>query len=389
MKYPCDNSSAYSSENFEPAVGSKVQDSASALSAPSYEGGLAASKTTSKVEASPTPRLVIRGESYDTYDYIDDNSGEFCILVAGGRYPKLIRHPLPKVDGNGSAAIVDFLNCTFHYEFNSPDNFLFELLPILGRNFSPIVNRQKGLYGYIHSFSLGESKAMFAYGGNRSTAFLSFSGESCHLISDWEALVNFLSNRWKAHITRIDLAYDDFEGIHSVDHALEMYNAGLFSSGGRIPRLNQNGNWIKPDGRGRTLYIGSRDNGKLARIYEKGMQLGGFNHPWTRWEVELHNVDREIPWQTVIEPGKFLAGTYPKATGWINETQSRIRTIQNATEISYDHLTKYLSLGYGKFLNVMLAVEGSADKVLEKVIREGIPQRLNVPPIYTPSEGGL
>jgi phage replication initiation protein len=117
----------------------------------------------------------------------------------------------------------------------------------------------------------------------------------------------------------------------------------------------------------------------MMRIYEKGMQLGAKWHPWVRWELELHSVDRVIPWDVILEPGKYVAGAYPKATGWIQEEMSRIVTLQNNTRISYEYLTECASIGYGKHLNVMLEIEGSAEKVLEKLIRVGIPKRLDMP----------
>lgn len=102
-----------------------------------------------------------------------------------------------------------------------------------------------------------------------------------------------------------------------------MYDEGLFNCGGNQPGCEQRGNWRKPNGKGRTLYVGNRENGKMARIYEKGMQLGAPGHPWVRWEVELHNTDRVIPWEVLLEPGKFLAGTYPNALGWVQDEMQR------------------------------------------------------------------
>jgi phage replication initiation protein len=65
---------------------------------------------------------------------------------------------------------------------------------------------------------------------------------------------------------------------------------------------------------------------------------------------------------------------------------SRVRTIQNTAQISYDYMTACTSISYGKQLNVMLEVEGSAEKVLAKLIRNGIPKRLDLP-IVDKSEG--
>ena len=365
--------------NTKSDFGSAVQEHALGVSAPSNEVG------TDMHQTSDTPRLVTRGESYETHEVIGDDGESYIIVISNGR-PKLIHIPKPKIDGVSNAAIVDWLNCSFTINSDfSLDSFFGTLLPILGFSFSPAVDRGRGCYGYKKSFELGANKALFAIGGNRGTAFLSFSGDSCHQIPNWQKLVAFLSDDLNARITRVDLAYDDFEGIHTVNHALRMYQEGLFTNGGREPQMDHRGNWFKPDGRGRTLYIGSSKNGKLIRIYEKGMQLGIPFHPWVRWEVQLGNKDRDIPWETVFEAGKYLAGCYKNALDWISEEQSRIRTLQKISTVSYEALTHHASVGYGKLINTMFQVEGSAEKVVNKLIRKGIPSRLDLPSI--PSHG--
>jgi len=190
--------------------------------------------------------------------------------------------------------------------------------------------------------------------------------------------VELLRDKYGARITRWDGAVDDYLGVHSVDYAVELYKAGMFSSGGNKPKCRESGSWLEPDGSGRTLYIGKRENGKMLRVYEKGMQLGAKWHPWVRWELELHNVDRYIPWDVLLEPGKYVAGSYPKALDWIQDEMQRIRTIQKTIEIGYDYLTHYASVAYGKHLNVMLEVEGSPEKVFAKLAREGIPRRIDI-----------
>jgi len=89
---------------------------------------------------------------------------------------------------------------------------------------------------------------------------------------------------------------DDYEGRYSLNWAVEQYYNNQFNGGGNRPSCGQRGNWLFPDGNGRTFYVGKRKNGKLIRIYEKGKQLGDPNSPWVRWEVEQHNRQREIPW---------------------------------------------------------------------------------------------
>lgn len=81
----------------------------------------------------------------------------------------------------------------------------------------------------------------------------------------------------------------------------------------------------------------------------------------------------------LLEPGKYVAGSYPKATGWVQLEMQRIHTLKKTAQIGYDHLTRCASLAYGKLLNVMLEVEGSHAKVFELLKRDGIPSRLDLP----------
>lgn len=378
MKTPYTNSHNHDSGFNETAFGSEVRTDALATPEPLNEGGTTASQDATMQQTSEDPRLVTRGERL--WHEVTNEEGQRFIADFSNPYrPKLIEISTPKIDGEANAAIVDYLNCSFNFENVSLQDFFAELLPILGHSFSPVVDRGRGIYGYTHSFQFGDTAGIFAYGGNKGTGFLSLSGECCHRIADWHQLVNFLEYDLKAHITRWDGAYDDFEGTHSVDNALRMYQEGIFNNGGRKPRMRQAGNWVEPDGTGRTLYIGVGKNGKMARIYEKGMQLGVPFHPWVRWEVQLGNRDRIIPWEAVLQSGKYLAGSYINALSWVSKEQSRVRTLQNTAKIGYEALTHWASIAYGKHINVMLIKEGSAEKVIEKLIREGLPSRLNLP----------
>ena len=337
---------------------------------------------TDGIAASPTayaagggvPPLVKRGESLDNNVFPD--SGERYQLVAENGRAVLIAYPLPKPDGTSFAAITDYLNCTFPFNSNDLTKLFIQLFACLGERFAPATDRRRPLHFYPTSFDLGSSSALFAYG--KQGGILSLSGEACHLVADWNDLIVLLRDRLGGRISRWDGAVDDFNGIHSVDIASQMYDAGEFNSGGNESTCEQRGNWRKPDGKGRTFYVGKRENGKMARIYEKGMQLGTPWHPWVRWEVELHNTSRVIPFEVLLEPGKYVAGTYP-AFNWVQDEMLRIRTIQKTGKITYDSSIHHAKRAYGKLINVMMATEGSAEKVVEKLIRDGIPKRLDTP----------
>jgi phage replication initiation protein len=105
-----------------------------------------------------------------------------------------------------------------------------------------------------------------------------------------------------------------------------------------------------------------------------------------RWEVEIHNKMREIPWDVVLRPGPYVVGAYPKALAWVAHSASRIETIRRTEQISYDHMVSCLRSQFGKFVGVMQSVEGSPEKVLQKLLVRGVPKRLRHPLIDDPAE---
>ncbi len=281
------------------------------------------------------------------------------------------------MDGNPRAALVDYFNSTFRVPHDGdPAGAFFSLVTqTVGDAFGVMRDRGRGLHGYTHSFAFERGGVLFGFGEQRGTAFFSIPGEGCALVPDWPRLLDLLRVELSGRLTRLDAAHDDFEGRHNVDAMVGCYLRGEFSAGGRQPKCIQIGNWLAPDGTGRTFYVGQRRNGKLYRAYEKGKLLGDASSPWVRHEVEWHNIDRTIPWEAVLEPGRFLAGAYP-ALSWISEDASRIATLRRTDQISYQRLTHYAATAYGPLINVMREREGSDGAVIAKLSRPGAPRRL-------------
>jgi phage replication initiation protein len=324
------------------------------------------------------PPQVIRGESKWIGE--DEDTGERAFLVPNGDGGfKLI--PIPSLETHPYAAITDWLN--FSFPLSSLNLSLGDVFTLakdaLGPEFLPAVERRGGKYKYDYSFDLGFTKSIFAYGGNRGTALFSLTGEACALIRDWHKVVEFGRDKLKGRITRWDGAVDDYVGLHSVDYALELYLSGKFGTGGRLPQMKQHGNWALPDGRGRGIEIGARENGKRLQVYEKGMQLGEPWHPWVRWEATIGNKGRVVPWDVLLEPGRYVVGAYPKPLGWVQKEMSRIATLQKQATISYSAMKYSARQAYGKLFSVMLEVEGSPEKVVDLLVRPGVPARLNHP----------
>ncbi len=304
--------------------------------------------------ASPSPRTVIRGESLEE-DEIE----------------------APRSGGKALGAFTDYLNVTFRLPaWSDPESgFFHRLIEAVGPAFGIMEDQRRGLHGYLYSFRFERGGVRYAFGGQGNTGFLSIPGEGCALVPHWDRLVALLRDELGARITRWDGAVDDFQGSHPVNEAVELYLGGAFNAGGRKPSCDQKGNWIEPDGSGRTFYVGKRKNGKLLRVYEKGMQLGERFHPWTRWEVELHNIDRVIPWEVIDEPAHYIAGAYP-ALSWVSSSGSRIPTLRRTDGISYRRIIFYARIAYGRLVHTMLEREGSAEDVLRLLQRPGVPERL-------------
>ncbi len=327
------------------------------------------------------PRTVIRGESFNRENFPD--SGESYSLVSGHNgHATVISTPVPYLSAPALGAITDWLNCTFPLQETAQDinSFFRRFLSATSEIFAPLSETGRGLHGWKRSFNMGKSTGKFAIGGQRGKVYLSLPGTACALIpqSSWGKLIALLRDEYAATITRWDGAVDDYEGTHDVDWAVDQYRAGGFSSGGNRPSTSQQGDWLGERKDGRTIYIGKRKNGKLLRVYEKGKQLGNSESPWVRFELELHNRDRNIPWDVLIRPGNYVAGAFP-CMRWITEDAERVRTTKNALQIGYDSLTFHAKRGYGRLLNVMLEHEGSPEAVLNKLIRPGKPARLDLP----------
>lgn len=210
--------------------------------------------------------------------------------------------------------------------------------------------------------------------GNR--ARLDISGTGCSIISAWGLLSGWVQQFEAPKITRIDLAVDCLEGEFTVDHAVEWYKSGEFSTGGSMPRHQTAGDWLtSPSVYGRTLNIGRRENGKMLRIYEKGKQLGNDSSAWVRWEVELRCKDREVPFDAITSPDTYFAGAYKCLDRVLPCAGTRIKTDQKQGLISVQSAIEYAKTGYGQLLYCLKEFM-TPDEILESVARAGVPKRL-------------
>ena len=236
----------------------------------------------------------------------------------------------------------------------------------------------KGWNGYTHRINLGGNAqyGLIAHGGEkqRGTVHIELNATACTHVLDWRTAQQW-GESLGAKITRVDLAHDDMNAeVASIATALAWFEAGEFTTRGRPPKA-----YLIDDldsGEGKTLYIGSRANGKLLRVYEKGRQLGDPLSPWVRVELELRGKNRDIPWDVLTTPSTYLAGGYP-CLAYLSNVQDKIRTISKTVEITLESMRHYLRTAGGKSINVLMQANGGdAVALVNAIKRDGVPRRL-------------
>lgn len=160
----------------------------------------------------------------------------------------------------------------------------------------PWESQKRGFNGYPASAvsRVGDAVALLGHGApdRPGEVYLELRGEACKTRSfeDFRELTRWVQDDKGGHLTRVDIAHDDFSGVSSARGALEAYQAGQcvtrsrcwqwFTGGNRGPEQSESG----------TLYIGSRQSDTFTRIYNKAAQQRDkgkvVEGPWTRFEVE-------------------------------------------------------------------------------------------------------
>lgn len=270
--------------------------------------------------------------------------------------------------------------------------------------------RRSGLHGYANSADLlcdGLPCGLIGWGAANHGCMVSFSGVGCAAL-DMPALHSVISHIPTVRITRVDLALDDYSGEHiNYQGAIAGAEAGAFH-----PQRGRAPSWMKIESgefvitevckgiakrfgmvptKGCSFYVGSRINGKCARVYEKGKQMQSAEYPhWVRAEGELHNKDRVIPLDVLINPDPYFAGMYPQFAKWLDAvkqsdvTPVRVTTFKNKFKTSRDNAVFNMSRMAGRLVNWLANIEGLApEKIVNQLTAHleplDIPARLRMP----------
>lgn len=296
-----------------------------------------------------------------------------------------LRSPRPVTTGGKSrqGAIVDWLNCTFEHRFGL-DELCETLSQLLGGRHVAAEPMTGGRFGFEHGVKLLvwanaclSPFAEFSWGGvqQRGRALLSISGGGCRLVESWEDFASWLQVLPAVRITRLDLAVDCHEGEYTVDDCASWAMEGRFTSNGRPPSFDTQGDWLSGE-HGRTLYIGKAQNGKMLRCYEKGKALGDLSSPWVRYEVQLGSRDREIPVRALVDRDEFFAGAYPALEELLAVAGERIATVRHTTRATVERAVLHLRRTYGAWINLLSSSGIESADLVEAVRIRAVPSRM-------------
>lgn len=299
-----------------------------------------------------------------------ENPVPYMHMISNGSTVKPVQCRLP---ADNEIAVVDWVNFTVGIEtmgdrfLNTDDDsdenrwthtiraFDHHLEHIFG--FSTTSQNKSGRNFYKQSYVLGQDMGLVCIGGQRNTVLVMLSGKGCAFADPgWEKrLYTFLTTlAQRAKLTRIDIAHDDFDGQNiNVDWGNAQDDLGGFQLGNRAPNIEYKGNWKRPNGRGRTLNIGSRESGKYLRIYEKGRAEGDPEDNWQRAEVEFKAVDRILPFDMLLAPSEYFIAAYPCFQQIAEHIQpARIETLKKNASISMNAAISTIKHQYGKYINL-------------------------------------
>lgn len=218
----------------------------------------------------------------------------------------------------------------------------------------------------------------------RGTVCMELTGAGCAHVRAWAHTRDTL-DRIQARITRVDCAYDDYEGRFTPWDAERWHAAGEFTTRGRPPTTQWQG-W--DDGSGRTFYVGKDRGNQQLCVYEKGREQGARDGDaqagWVRWEGRFGAHARVIPLDVLLDPAAYLVGHFPPLRRVIGVVMARMRTSMERAAANLSSALRHAKRQCGAVLNLVKKhvpdPVNFAEFVVRHVVRDRLPTWLNKNP---------
>lgn len=285
----------------------------------------------------------------------------------------------------GQGALVDYLTVVLpssaaHQRGLSDLNHLVSTVFGTHRDLTVTALREKYWQGYSLSSVVvdrdGQLVGRVGVGGNGETICVSLSGSGTKWVKNWHtAHVHLVA--LTARITRVDVAYDDYDGRLLDVHALRARGLdGAFAQGGRPPEQR----FVSDEGSGKgcSLYVGGKGHKELC-VYEKGKQQGLPESAWTRAEARLYAKHVDIPLDVLLRPLDYLRGSYDVIAEILTGACERLETIKRTVHANGVAMVRWANRQLGRTLYVLREAFGDSwpDFVEANMMREGRPARFH------------
>ncbi len=266
---------------------------------------------------------------------------------------------------------------------------------VLGFEMSPM--RGRGLHGYKDSMTLrahGADVGFIGLGGQRDTIYFQISGTGCKSL--FEHTNPFILHHWLSKVftitklSRIDLAFDDFDNNFNCDYAEQAHKDDWFrtSNRGMSPEVNPNHKYSYDKNMNKVfsqemVCVGSRRSIIYWRIYDKKLEQGikQDDFTWYRSEAELKKWSVDC----LLNVAATFAGLCPFA-GSINlEKGIRTKSMSKAKEVCLDIAARvrHVRRSAGKALGDILEIlEGDIQQTIGLILPEDTGGKLGIPPTY-------
>lgn len=292
-----------------------------------------------------------------------------------------IFQPLTVGPSNDIDAIKDFFK-TMYTDYLGNVMRVF-IQRVLGFSYGGL--RGKGFNFYDDSFSLlsddgSEFCGQVGIGGNNDTVHFSINGSGCkHLFANRSR--EFV-HHWLANIlgvvvfTRIDLACDDFDGVHTSHAAEYVCSMGGFQRArGFSPKVSNKDEFSWKDSK--KIYsqemtcFGSRQSLVYWRIYNKKLErkIEKDDFEWYRSEVELKKFTVDV----LLDPVGYFSGLNDYSASLLHIKVQPIKAkIKSKIRAAADILKScvHAKKQYGQLINSLVSFyEGNLEKVVSSLIR--------------------
>jgi DNA relaxase NicK len=277
-----------------------------------------------------------------------------------------------------------------------------------------------GVKGYPKSagvYVAGEHIGTMGYDADHGKNMVNITGQGCRRLKaeDYLLIVESLeAMNWNEHgqlaerdrvkLIRVDLALDFFKGEVTWDDASQAFDDGAFQVENSVTDVTRTdiGSRRGSQSFGRTLNVGMRSSCKMARIYEKGLEIfakmpkeyqdkievpdlaiwgereyapdGTKAADWLRVEVEFKPADVSVLGLDMItDRDAYFAGAYPFCAMVLEVGDGkRPERLKPEAVVSLDRKTQACRNSYGSLIETYCDL-GFTDSEIVALLRNGMP----------------